>query len=414
MSKIAYKGPAMNIAFVNPEYPSRSSQDHGGIATYIYSMANALAKAGHTVHILAKSNTIPDILSPGVKFHTFDHTPVPHMASWFDRLAGNDSMWERGHSLAARNLAIEIHRTAPIDIVEIAEYNGLAYEFNPPLPFPVVVHFHTPTEIIDLYNRKKITRRQRRWYNYESHALKRAHGFRCPSNSLKKEVCGRYGIPDNQVRVISHPLDTAAFDSIKLNEDKKSKIDILFTGRLEHRKGGEILQRDIHRILSLDPRINLTFAGELDMGEAGSYRNPIERSLTEEQRHRIWLLGPVKRCDLPVLYRHSDMFLIPSLFENAPYSLLEAMAAHLPVIGTATSGITELIRHQDNGLLFDIVDPNSLVSCITSLITSPQLATEYARKAYDDVKRCCDPGVVAQSTVSFYADVIHSFAKNKN
>jgi glycosyltransferase involved in cell wall biosynthesis len=404
----------VNIVFVNPEYPSRSAQDHGGIATYVYSMANALAKSGHTVHILAKSKTIPDHLNPGVEFHAFEHSPVTRMLPWLDRLTGNDTVWERGYSLAARNCALEIHRKTPVDIVEIAEYNGLASEFYPPLPFPVVVHFHTSTEIIDRYNRKRITHRQRRWYAYEAQALKRACGFRCPSNALKKEVCIRYGIPDSRICVISHPLDTVPFDSIRPSGEKKTKVDILFTGRLEHRKGGEILERDLHRILMLDPRINITFAGELDMGEAGSYRNPIERSLTEEQRHRIWLLGPVKRSDLPVLYRRSDIFLIPSLFENAPYSLLEAMAAHLPVIGAATSGIAELIRHQENGLLFNINDPDSLVSCITSLITSPQLAADCARKAYDDVKRACNPDTVANAAVSFYTDVIHSFAKHKN
>jgi glycogen synthase len=404
----------MNIVFVNPEYPSRSCQDHGGIATYIYSMANALAKAGHTVHILAKSRTITDALSPGVEFHALNHTPVSRLAPWFDRLTGNDTVWERGYSLAARNLVLEIHRTTPVDIVEVAEYNGCAYEFYPPLPFPVAVHFHTPTEIIDQYNGKKVTLRQRRWYSYEASALKRAHGFRCPSISLKNVVRARYGIPDDTIRVISHPLDIAPFDSIRVGGEKKTKIDILFSGRLERRKGGEILQRNIHRILSLDRRINLTFAGELDMGEAGNYRNPIERSLTEEQRHRIWLLGPVKRCDLPVLYRHSDIFLIPSLFENAPYSLLEAMAAHLPVIGAATSGIAELIRHRENGLLFDVNDPDGLVSCITALIASQQLAADCARKAYDDIKRFCNPDTVAQATVSFYAGVIQSSAKNKN
>lgn len=403
----------MNIVFVNPEYPSRSAQDHGGIATYIYSMANALAHAGNTVHVLAKARTNPDVLAPGVMFHTFDHQPVFRMFPSLDRLTGNDTVWERGYSYAARNLALEIHRTAPVDIVEIAEYNGLAYEFSAPLPFPVVAHFHTPTEIIDYYNQKKVTARQRRWYAYEARALKRAQGFRCPSNSLKREVCARYGIPGEQVCVIPHPLATTTFDVIKRNGNRKKAIDILFSGRLERRKGGEILRRDIHRILSLDPRINITFAGELDMGEAGSFRNPIERSLTEEQRHRIWLLGPAKRGDLPVLYRHSDIFLIPSLFENAPYALLEAMAARLPVVGANTSGIAELIRHNDTGLLFNPDDPDGPVSCIKSMIDSPRLAADCAQKAYDYVKRTCEPEAVAQATVSFYAGITNSFAKNR-
>jgi glycosyltransferase involved in cell wall biosynthesis len=403
----------MNIVFVNPEYPSRSVQDHGGIATYIYSMANALALAGHSVHILAKSKTIPDALAPGIEFHTFDHTPIERVFPWFDRLTANDTVWERGYSLSARNMILDIHRKTRVDIVEIAEYNGLAFEFSAPLPFPVVVHFHTPTEIIDFYNGRKSTGRLRRWHAYEAHALKRAQGFRCPSVSLKKKVRFLYGIPDENVRVIPHPIDTAPFDAIKPGDPKKNKIDILFTGRLERRKGGEILRRDIHRILSLDERINLTFAGETDMGEAGNYRNPIERSLTEQQRHRIWLLGPTKRGDLPVLYRHSDIFLIPSLFENAPYALLEAMAAGMPIIGSNTSGIAEMIRHEENGLLFEPDDPDGLASRIMTMISSPGRAKEYARRAYGDVKRINNPETAAGYTVSFYDEVARSFSKAK-
>jgi len=408
-----HEGHAVNIVFVNPEYPSRSVQDHGGIATYIYSMANALATAGNTVHILAKSKTVPDALAAGVKFHTFDHAPIPRMFPWLVRLTADDTVWERGFSLAARNLILEIHRTVPVDIVEIAEYNGLAFEFSAPLPFPVVVHFHTSTEIIDQYNARKPTGRLRRWYAFEAHALKRAQSFRCPSLSLKQEVCRRYGIPDALVCVIPHPIDAAPFDAINRREEKKTKVDILFTGRLERRKGGEILRRDIHRVLSLDPRINLTFAGEMDMGEAGDFRNPIERSLTEQQRHRMWLLGPTKRSDLPVLYRHSDIFLIPSLFENAPYALLEAMAARLPVIGSNTSGIAELIRHEENGLLFDPEDPDGLVSCISTMISRAGLAANCARKAYDDVKRINDPAAIALAALSYYDGVIRSFSQQR-
>jgi glycosyltransferase involved in cell wall biosynthesis len=170
----------------------------------------------------------------------------------------------------------------------------------------------------------------------------------------------------------------------------------------------------MNRILTADPRINITFAGELDMGEAGSFRNPIERTLTEEQRHRVWLLGPVKRCDLPVLYCNSDILLIPSLFENAPYALIEAMAARLPVIGADTSGIAELICGNENGLLFNLGDPDGLVSSIKSIITAPQPAAEFTRRAYDFVKRVCDPATVAHAAALFYTDVIRSFARHKN
>ncbi len=400
----------MNIVLINPEFPSRSFLDHGGIATYTYCMANALADAGHSVHVLAKHNTVPDALHDAVRFHTFTHEPVPRFATWLDRLLMNEIVWERGYSLAAKHAVLEIHKTSPVDIVEIADYNGLAYEFSQPMPFPVIIHFHTPTEMVDLFNQKKITGKQKRWYAFEEKALKKAAGFRCPSNALKTMVCKRYGIGPDKVRVIGHPLDTAPYEAVKRSALTKSSVDILFTGRLERRKGGEIMLGNIERILNISPLINLTFAGELDMGDAGNFRNPIERKLTEEERHRIWFLGPTKRGDLPVLYRQSDIFLMPSLFENAPYALLEAMASHTPVVAANTSGIAELISNGENGLLFDIGDENGISSCIRKYLETPDKGMSYANTAYNYIKENHDPALIAKNTIEFYTSIIETFA----
>jgi glycosyltransferase involved in cell wall biosynthesis len=399
----------VNIVFVNPEYPSRSGQDHGGIATYIYSMANALAQEGNTVHIIAKSSTIPDKLHDNVLFHTINHQPVCRMWSWLDRVTSNDVVWERGYSQGALKRVLEIHGASPVDCVEISDYNGLGHEFPSVLPFPIVIHFHTPTYVIDRYNQRRITKKQRRWYAFEAKSLLRAHSFRCPSTWMKNEACATYGIPGEKVAVIPHPLDTGPFDAIEKTDAKKDVVDILFTGRLERRKGGDILLSQVGRILSLDPRINLTLAGELEMGEAGTYRSAIERSLDEQQRHRLWLLGPVKRGDLPVLYRRSDIFFMPSLFENAPYALLEAMAARLPVVASNTSGIAELIKHDESGMLFDLDTPDTLLTCIKHMIDSPDRARTFSRKAYDSIKTLCAPKTIAIKSMEFYSHAIESF-----
>jgi hypothetical protein len=105
----------LNIVFINPEYPSKSGNDHGGIATYIYVMANALAEQGNSVHILAKSSTVPDVLHSGVRFHTFGHTPANRPFPWLDKFFKNEAAWEQGYSLSARNLVCKLHAEKPVD-----------------------------------------------------------------------------------------------------------------------------------------------------------------------------------------------------------------------------------------------------------------------------------------------------------
>jgi Glycosyltransferase len=392
----------MNIAFVNPEYPSPSGNDQGGIATYTYSMANACARQGHRVHILVKEGTIPKQISPDVVVDVFDHIPLPGPLRWFSRFFNGETVWERGYSRGLRQKLLDLHKKEPLDIVEVPEYNGLAYELATPLPFPVIIHFHTPTVLVDFYNAQKITRRHKQWYLFEAKALDNAAAFRCPSSALKTEMCRRNSIAEDRVTLIRHPFDTKPFDAIKKRGYCQDVIDVLFVGRLERRKGAEILRRQLHSILSLDPRIRFTLAGESTIGDMGIYRNAIERSLAEQDRKRVFFLGPTNRERLTALYCLSDIFCIPSLFENAPYSLLEAMAARLPIVGSRSGGIPELIHHGENGLLFDPENAGELVNCIRQLIVNKEQAIEFSQKAYATVKNYCNPDTIAQTVVDYY------------
>jgi glycogen synthase len=400
----------MNIAFVNPEYPSLSGHDQGGIATYTYSMALACAELGHRVHILVKCGTIINQCHRGVILHEF--TPIPFGGPFrlLSRALNGNIFWEREYSTGLRQLLLAIHGNDPLDIVEVPEYNGLASELRPPFPFPVVVHFHTPTVLVDFYNAIKINRDRTQWYTFEKKACLHANAYRCPSMALAKEINKRYGIAENRITLIRHPFDTALFDTI-VKSRSSDHVDMLFVGRLERRKGAEILLKNIQRILSLDNRLRLTFAGEFAIGNTDMYRSAIERSLSESDRKRVWFLGPTKREKLPVLYCRSNMICIPSLFENAPYTLLEAVAAKLPVIGANTGGIPELIRHGESGMLFDPDSSDDLVACIQFYLDKPALAETFAQNAYTTMVKEFHPDKIARKVIEFYNSVISSLEK---
>ena len=363
----------MNIAFVNPEYPSRSGKDQGGIATYTQIMASILAQAGHHVHILVKNGIRHGAGGEPISIHTFDSLQSTDLFHRLRSRVEGEVSWERGFGRGVRQCLLAIHEKSPLDIVEVPEYNGLACALHPRMPFPVVVHFHTPTVLVDLYNAVEITLRRKRWYAFEKKASNCAMAYRSPSGALAKEMGNRYGIAERRITVIRHPFDTTVFDAIEKTR-KNTSIDFLFVGRLERRKGAEILLNSLRRILSLDRRIGFTFAGEYAIGEVDRYRGAIERSLPDDDRKRVWFLGPANHDWLPILYCRSDALIFPSLFENAPYTLIEAMASKLPIIAANTGGIPELIRHGENGLLFNPEKPDELLACIQALIDHPHQA----------------------------------------
>ncbi len=410
-SVVSRRITGMNIALVNSEYPSISGSDQGGIATYTDSMALACAESGDRVHVLVKKGVSSKCTHHRIHIHEYEPVFSSSPLSRFNRIINGEIFWERGYSKGLRRVILKIHEQTPVDIVEVPEYNGLASELRPPLPFPVVVHFHTPTVLVDEYNAAQSNRRRKQWYAFEKRSCVNAAGFRCPSTALKNEILQRYCIAEQKISIIRHPFHTVYFDTINKRQ-KNETINILFVGRLERRKGAEIILRNIRRILSLDHRLCFSFAGEHAIDNSHQYRSAIERSLSEQEGKRIFFLGPVKREKLPVLYCRSNMLLFPSLFENAPFTLLEAMAARLPIVAANTGGIPELIRHGKTGLLFNPQQPEELLSQIRLIIENPETAALYARNAYQELINEFNPVKIATRVNDFYASIIHEFKNN--
>ncbi len=92
------------------------------------------------------------------------------------------------------------------------------------------------------------------------------------------------------------------------------------------------------------------------------------------------------QSDIPAILGMMDLFCLPSLSEGLPVSLLEAMAANLPVIGSNVSGIKEVIKNNSNGLLFSVESPEELASLIKRAIDSPELRLTLAESAFNYVR----------------------------
>jgi glycosyltransferase involved in cell wall biosynthesis len=90
--------------------------------------------------------------------------------------------------------------------------------------------------------------------------------------------------------------------------------------------------------------------------------------------------------DLPAIYRRQDALLYTSE-EPEPFSttILEAMAAGLPIIGTAIGGTLELLRNGENALIYTPADEVELASRIQELQLSPALRVQMAETAQTEV-----------------------------
>ena len=83
---------------------------------------------------------------------------------------------------------------------------------------------------------------------------------------------------------------------------------------------------------------------------------------------------------------NADMFVLPSLFEGTPLTMMEAMGSGLPIITTAVCGMKDVIVHEGNGLLVPPQDPSALEAAMRRLLSDRELRAKLGRQAHVEAK----------------------------
>jgi glycosyltransferase involved in cell wall biosynthesis len=172
----------------------------------------------------------------------------------------------------------------------------------------------------------------------------------------------------------------------------------LFLGNLCRRKG-------VHTLLQAakDSRI----PWELDL--AGGEEEPGFMAWTQQQiehlglSNRVRALGPVIGEAKNHLLLQADAFVLPSLAEGLPMSLLEAMAARLPVVVTAVGAMPEVVHDGVEGYLIPPEDPTALRDALDRLASSSELRDRMGKAASESCERKYGIERMVDTLIDIYA-----------
>jgi len=173
-----------------------------------------------------------------------------------------------------------------------------------------------------------------------------------------------------------------------------SSFNIINVARITHQvKGQDIL---IKAFKECKDR-GMKFACNLVGGtlETDSTSLDVLKKLIEELELSEEIVFSGNREDVSELLAQSDLFILPSRIEGLPVSLLEAMAAKIPVIASNISGSAELIEHEKNGLLFESENHADLAEKIMFLYNNREEMKRLAENGYEyvqgfDVSMMCE------------------------
>ena len=205
---------------------------------------------------------------------------------------------------------------------------------------------------------------------------------------------------NNQYTVIHLPIDLAEFPAPSGSYDGKSfkngKYPVIGTvSRINPVKGHQYLIEAMPKIMAPFPNVRLKIVG------AGP--------LLEKMKALAISLGLGKTVeftgfvdDVHQARCSMDIFLLPSISEGFPLSIMEAMAAELPVAASRAGGIPEIVQHGETGLLFPARNPEAIADAVIKILKDCKAARRMGLRGRERVVRLCSPEIYIQKLDLLY------------
>lgn len=226
-------------------------------------------------------------------------------------------------------------------------------------------------------------------------------------NDEARSELRRWGVDGSRIRKIPNGVDTDRFappsDGLRTTLRKKLGLHwphvALFVGRLSGAKGLDGLFHAWPKVGKLVTGAHLVLLGE---GEEENQLFKLAQTLGIEGD--VSFVG--RRDDVCEYLQAADLFVLPSVSEGLSNSLLEAMAAGLPVVATKVGGTKEAIISRENGLLVEPGNPGQMAEALQMLFQDVELAAMLGRNARDTVEKRYSLEQVAGEYLRLYESLL--------
>jgi len=208
----------------------------------------------------------------------------------------------------------------------------------------------------------------------------------------RKYIPGYYNIIPNGIDVVHFSPDVSPID-----EFCDGKLNILFVGRMEKRKGLNYLLEAYKQVKQEIPNSRL-----IVVGPGTRMRSIYERKVRRSKLQDVVFIGYTSYDELPRYYKTADIYCSPATGrESFGIVLLEAMAIGKPVVASNIEGYANVITHGVDGLLVPPKDKRLLAQALISLMSDASLRQQMGANGILKAKRYSWENI-AQKILSYY------------
>jgi glycosyltransferase involved in cell wall biosynthesis len=227
------------------------------------------------------------------------------------------------------------------------------------------------------------------------------------SQANKQLLMRDYQISSYRIKLIRNGIDLEKFSCSQTGRQRIRREfgiteDQLLVGtvaRFSFQKGHEFTIAAIPAILQSCPQSRFLLVGD------GPEREKIQQRI-QEMNLSPYVTITGERQDIPDLLSALDLFLLTSIFEGLPLSILEAMAAGVPVVATSVNGTPEAVAEGLTGILIPPQDSPAVAQAVISLLTDPEKRKTMSQLSRQRVRKHFDQTFMLRQVEDLYDNII--------
>ena len=217
------------------------------------------------------------------------------------------------------------------------------------------------------HNKKWLMERKKLIYKLATHIF-------VNSEATNRDVQDVYKISSSKIKVLPNSIKPYPKT---IEKNKTSNKEISYAGRLHASKGIDTLLKAFKNCLAIDKALRLNIIGD------GEEKTKLEKLVDQLSLNDfVAFHGFQSKSKVLEIFKNSYMVVVPSITEAFGFVTIEAMSVKTAVIGSNTSGIAEIIRDEQDGLLFEPQNDTDLFQQMKRLLLDESFTIELAERGY--------------------------------
>lgn len=404
----------ISIAYISPGWPL----DHypNGIVTPINSILPQMISLGHKVSVYSLGKVMSDASPTGYKVVDFSNC---HRKNLLLRMLGyiifrcnrylyEDLKWW----FTVKSIERQARRDS-IEIIESEESFGFTRFFRFYWRKRLVLRIYGPWFLNGRALGLTEDSAYRKRVEDEGTALRKAIWISTISDSALSETKNFYKSEFGNTIIIPNSIPETS--QSKLWDQSKADLDsILFVGRFDRHKGGDVVIEAFRLLLADFPELTLTFVGP-DRGYIDDNNKrwsatefAISRFPDPSQRSRVTFTGFLPHSEINKHRQKAFVTIVASRYETMPNVVLEGMTIGSPLVASRTGGIPEVVIDEKSGLLFEPGSASDLAEKIRRLKRDPELMGRLSAGALERCRTVYSSHFLSKEQTKYYESILES------